>query len=363
MLRCIVKTLATLLLCLFLAASLSAEEPTRYSFEDHEEAWVPLWTFSGTMADDGSFYLVDTLKRLIVRYSRTGEAIEKFGEDSLGLDELEFHPTFIQIDPADPGRLIVQVGETGFMLLDAKTLSLIEDRGKTEPLALKNEAGRIERVYTWVAARDYLMAFADIKRKSGEWFSAFVRIPRGYAGTFTVVGEELEIRSPARQRQNLGYSFSAVAPDGETTFALLDGSSYRFLEVTPESAFTQEIKPVEKGSFKPRRPWKEWSPRTDTAEKLQQVAEGNITTHVIVDEDYFYLVRKGDSKWHLDRIPRGSDSPSKVDTRDLQSSAPHLVVVPGGDELLIVEKGKVRSLGNQLVTGFFRVDYRKLFSE
>jgi len=324
---------------LAIPAAAELKEPHSFLREDRAEK-VPLWSFSGDQGADGTFYLVDTVRRAVIRYSRDGKFLSDRTESQLFFRDREFQPTAVQVDPRDSSRLLVQSFRTDLLLFEAESLNFMDP----VPLGLKNETGDvILRLNSWVAAEQFLLAYAEIEEESGDWYSAFVRVPFEESAPFSNVGDRIEADDPIRIRQNLGHSYIALGPDGNEAFVLLDNDR-ELLQVGPDSVTPIKLSLGEK-DLTYQRPWQEWNKKgLKLVAQLGALEKADTVAHFFADEDYFYLIRRAQRKWFLSRIDR--DTGRVKDQKALPTRAHHLLVIPGENEPQVVAKGRIRAIGD-----------------
>jgi hypothetical protein len=341
--------LAGLLLALFSLPLLGAAAPGFLSIRRVELSRKPAWTVSGAFGPDGSLILVDALFRKACRFTPSGIFLDEISSPTSS-SKLAFpKPSIIN---AIPGGFLLESEDGHLIRLDDR----LKPVGAVDLLAeSKGPRHEIGALYGWtpLGKGERILAFADIRKANGNWFSAFIRVPLKEPAKFEVL-KRMELTDPARNFYLLGNLY--LASIGETGyFALMDQHPY--------------IYEVPANSSEPRRLFN--GPATRVAGERPQLAEKqgiesaravyaslehtkNFLSGLYAADDSLYLLKRtagaSGTTWLLSKIDPASPSGSKVVyTRTLPTRASHLTVVPGPNEWAFVEKGAVTGVLEQKI--------------
>jgi hypothetical protein len=218
----------------------------------------------------------------------------------------------------------------------------------------QGERGRIAAIRQWALAGDEVVLCGDVEKPGEVWGFGYVRAPLDDLEAFRFVdGAEFSgPDDPAELFCRLGYP--QIATLGDTAYFLV-------MEETPR------IFAVGAGDEAPRRlPATDLPPRPDLPGLVTPqdfptvfaaVERSRMVAGLLASEDRLYaLVREprvGGTRWSLHEIDPATGE--ELGSAEVPSTANHLLVVPGERYWAFVEKGTVRDIGVQKVTGVLRV--------
>lgn len=328
----------------------------------------PLWVISATLSfDEQSFYLVDVLSNTVNHYRLNGQLERQYKSSDFQLKD--FRPAVIQ-RYTDPKGVDSYILETGFGRLDWLDPTTFKSRGIQVKLrGIQNEQNlEITGVNTWTVSGDSIFIFGDIETPSGIPFAGYSKISIDDPTTFEVL-QEFEFSSTERLRNSLGLSFITPLPKSGASSKATDGIALlldsdqklnlRLFGGEGRTA-TQKLRPIVlPKAMAGNRPWNSWTEETRTLEKFTSLRESSTIEAVHADEESYFLLRRDRQTWKLERLDRATLR--STGSRDLPTSAAHLVFAPSASRMLFIEKGPVIGLGNQRVKSFFWIDPQNYF--
>ena len=347
-------TLLPILLVTFVASTAQAQSPVSLGAAESR----PMWIFSGSMDfDEEHFYLVDALNNSLDRYdSHTGALVASFSSEffaEVGLTN--FSPTYIRrVGEKGNGQYVLENGNSHFIWLDGETL---RPQQEIHLAGVQNHEGvEISAITTWAVDEDLILAFGDLLLPNGKYFSGYIKVPVEQPGTFEVVSPRIPVSSPVRARHYLGHSFSRSLDLG---IALIEENPRPHLQIVSADEIKEVSLPVPK-QFKTTKPWAKWNSETNTRTRFKDFERASAIVDVFGDSDFIYLVRKAGVAWFLDKIDRETEAlrTKRLPTAD---DVAHLVIIPGLDSLVTLQKKEVRSAGDQQIAAFLNIDLESWF--
>jgi hypothetical protein len=312
---------------------------TRFSFST-----PPAWTYSGVWSNN-SLLLVDVMRSSIMIYNYEGVFQRHLPAISGGHSFSE--PSTLK---AAGGRYWLEDEDGKFLSLDARLKFL------GPPLDLKMKAigpqGSIRAVLQWIPSEDHLLVFGDLY-KDNEVASAFLWVPIENPGRFEILGT-IDIEDPARTFYTVGLPLLAVV-NGEPWYLVMDEVTYlagpgrRFKFTIPGKVGREDLRRTE--LTKDRSLY-----ATQTV--FRQLEEARLLPGIYGWHGALFLLarspmERGRSTWSMMKLDPRSGSIRWH--RLIDSTANHLIVVPGEQYWAFIEKGPVHSPGVQPVNSFLRV--------
>ena len=305
--------------------------------------FLPAWTFFGCWDTGGdSFILVDTLRSQVLRYSSHGTLLDDIaGSASLGGTTITKPSVIIK----SSSGLIIEDEDGKLVWLDSayrqtKTLDLLD--------IVKNKYEDLESVWGWVPQSKELLVLGDLKSQAG-WYTALLRVPFQEPSDFEVL-QRIEISDPARSFYLLGNMYLAVLGEKSYFLSMTDypsilefgnlGTKPRILSALKEMLSVRPLLPEKRGVGSVR-------------ELFRAVERSTMPVSLYGWKDYLYgLVRENSddqTHWVLVKIDPRADR--IVRKQRIETQAKHVVLIPGPDAWLLVEKGSVLGLGQQSIDG------------
>lgn len=342
------KTLCSLVVLLLLVTSRGeAAAAGLISGEQIKFSDPPRWTTSGEWDFSGERLLVaDVLRGDILQYSSDGKLVNSTIADALP------NPGVIQRAGSD--SLWVE-SEDGHLFelsrdLQARPRPLINLLEK-----VKSTHGTLISVFNWVPlSPSEILVFGDLRREQGD-IGAVLRVPLQDPASYTIL-REIEIETLSHRFFLLGQPFLG-AVHGEPYFLVMadtpqivkpGGTGFRIVQITAS------------GRKEPYgRPELPENVTMSTAALLfKQLERSTSAAGLYGWRGFLYMLKRkpaGDGKtmWSLLKIDPKTNK--ILWTRRIDSSANHLLVVPGEKYWAFVEKGPVVGPGNQEISSFLRV--------
>lgn len=316
---------------------------------------APPWVVSGAWNTESTeFTLVDVVGARLLRYSLEGALVSECRNAKVPL------PSLIQRVGDD---YVVEAEDGGLAWLD-------DDCGYKKGIDLKNTfspnlKAYIRSVYGWTMLRDGVLLFGDLERGEGGWSSAFMYVPLAAPSSFSIV-REMAISDPARQFYLLGNPYLASA-GGKGYFLVMNETPF-VAEFDPSQANKKEGSPPPRAfrlseTFR-RRPM---LPKKDGLNKAAnlfgEIEKSTMITGIYGLDDKLFLAGRirnpklAQTQWVLEEIDRKSGKAQPF--LNLPTSASHVVLLPSQNRWAVVEKGVVKSAGNQAIESvrFFDVKF------
>jgi hypothetical protein len=317
--------------------------------EEVHPSVVPAWVVSGTWTESPlELLLVDAVGNSVLRYSSTGSFLGAV-------------PNLEGIDPSlissSPGGALLEGNDGQFVWLNRK----LEVARKLSALNLdyKSKAATLASVFAWAPASDgHIYAFGDIRREeedgSENWSSAFVRFPVAAPQKIQII-KEFSLSDPVRNFNLLGMPF--IATVGKTGYFLVMDSQPYILGWSPGRPKPIRMAlPADFGTA-PKLPEKKGVSSAGDLFKTLETASMPSGLYGWKGS-LFVLIRRSDetqkTQWLIGKVdPTGNAHPEEF---IINSSANHLVVIPGPGRWAVLEKGPVISLGQQQVKSLLLLD-------
>jgi hypothetical protein len=303
----------------------------------------PAWTYSGAWRDD-TLLLVDVLRESVRIYSADGRYMGDVPRTSSDERFSFSRPTIIQ--ETGGGRYWLEDDDGRFLLLNDR-LKVIAPGVSLKPAGPDG----LRAVYQWAPAGKDLFVFGDI-RKGEVASSAFLRVPVANPGQFKVLDTlDLDLRA----YYSVGLPFVASVNQKPwylvaDEFPYVKGpDSFKFYFTFPGKAGREVVNRPELT--------KERGPKSFRT-IFRQLEKARLPSGLYGrDGALFILVRtpvdRGRSNWSMMKFdPRARKT---LWHYSIDSTANHLLVVPGEKYWAFVEKGPVESVGVQAVDSFLRV--------
>lgn len=319
---------------------------------DSQRIWLsprPTWSISGAWTADGSSLLLVDAGGEVLEYSTRGALVRRHEVPLAGSS----HPRPSWIQPWREGYLVEQE-DAGFVIMD----SALRATGQVDLLD-GNPASdlRTAAVYQWAPiGSGELIALGDAQLKSGEWKTGLLRVTLENPPRVDVL-TELEDGDDDLDVYLVGLPLLAAVEDRAY---LVDASGRRssILEVRPGkdgSAETRRLSvPVAAGRRPLLRPYLSEPVSLDHMSlAFQELERSSMIAGIYGWEDELYLLfhrpnRGGAGKpsvWSLVRFD--PDTESLGEWIALPTAAPHITVIPGPESWAVLEKSRVRRLGEQ----------------
>lgn len=324
----------------------SAETDSSRGVTTYSLAYGPSWAYSGIWdKDEKAILLVDAPTKSIFHISILGKLVRQVITSSLGA-ESRFEPALLQVGPSG---YVVEHGEGHLMWLD-------ENYAVQDQLLLANMQDKdgylAGGIWTWVDLGGEIIAFADKGKDpmdSKGWSAAVLRFKSRKATEFETV-HDIALSSKTRVFSRLGFPVLASAR-GRAYILLVEGVP-RIHEVgsgvRPLNAFPSGYDRFpDLGEVLDR----------DTAPVMyKQIERSQAVAGLYGWGDFLYVLTRrpnavGDgTKWFVSKIDPSLDV--VVSTVPLRTSSTNIILIPGKEHWIVVEKGRVETLGKQKIDSF-----------
>jgi hypothetical protein len=346
-----------LLLFVFAPASLAAQaaqpEVRRVPLSP-----APFWTVSAVSGPDGELLVADSVSREIYRYD--GISGQRLGAVSglAGAALPKYRPSEIELAP---GGYAVEVDTAYLVFLDES----LRPSGELNVLAGSQGArGQVASLYSWSVVGGDLIAFGDVNlspsTKGGEWVTALVRIPRSDPSSFQLL-HRIDLRDPARDYALVGLDLMATI-GGDAYFLLLD-SPPKIFKVGPGALSPPTLRPEDAhllaGFQVGKLPQTQGFLKEDVIAIFGALEAAAIPAGLYGWEGRLWLLTRrplagsAGTHWELTGIDPSGRSASIV--REVPTTVPHIVAVPGPGSWRFIEKLTVTGFGKQEVTSVLEV--------
>jgi hypothetical protein len=317
----------------------------------------PGWTYSGAWRDE-TLLLVDVLKDSVRAYTAEGRYVGDLPKTSKDGKPIFSNPTIIQ--ESTGGQYWLEDNDGRFVLLD-RALKAV---GPVRNLKSAGSEG-IRAVFQWVPAGEHLFVFGDIRR-GDKAAGAFLWVPVANPEQFKVLATTavIAVNEPARAVKDPAHVFYTlglpfVASVNEKPWYLVMGDGEFPYVKGPGARKIYFTLPGKNGREMVRRP-KLTEERGPSSSRtiFSQLEEAPLPSGIYGRHGaLFILVRtpadRGRSTWSMMKIdPRTTRT---LWHYPIDSTANHLVVVPGERYWAFIEKGPVESVGDQALDSFLRV--------
>lgn len=332
---------------LVLTAAVDAASSTVIRGERIPLPEAPRWTTSGAWAAQGqSLLLADILRAEVRRYDVHGRflgALDTGYARTEGVDD----PTLVQ--GAADGSVWIEHEDGHLFRLNAQ----LQPERSLDLTGIKGPQGKILALFWWVPlGSSELLAFGHIEF-GGTVSGAVFRVPIADPTKFQIL-EKVATDSPAHRFFLIGQSFLASV-QGKPYYMLMEETPYlarpdggRLIPVRVTKDGRQELK-------RPKLP--ERITMENTSELFQKLEQTASPAGIYGWKDSLFVLMRTPGErattWSLLKINPSTNR--VVWNRVIDTSASHLVVVPGAKHWAFVEKGPVKGPGNQKVSSFLRV--------
>lgn len=307
----------------------------------------PQWSSSGAWADQGQgLLLVDVLRDEVRRYDMEGRFVGALDEDYARYKDLE-DPTLVQ--GAGGGSVWIEY-EDGHLF---KLNNQLELESSLDITGVKGPQGRVVALFWWVPlGNSELLAFGQIEEK-GTVSGAVFRVPVADPAKFRIL-EKVAVDSPSHRFFLTGQSFLASV-QGKPYYMIMDKTPYL---ARPDGGRLIPVRITKSGSEPLTRPELPERVNMDTTPLLFKTLETVAGPAGIYGwGNFLYVLMRTPEEqglvWTLLKIDPKTNQ--VVWNRVIETTASHLVVVPGEKYWAFVEKGPVKGPGNQKVFSFLRV--------
>jgi hypothetical protein len=312
----------------------------------------PGWTNSGAWTEKGDLLIADSLRKKILRYSRDGREL-----GSLPGALAEVNNLSPQILGSSGGKLITESRGGDLIVLDRGYASMTRVDIHSKSLPADPKSARIGALSQWEFIGNDILAFSTLAGpKESDYSLGVISFPIDRPETFKNF-------LPLKYDESLSTFYRL----GHHYLTSLDGIGYIVLmdsKISVRRAVDDRLEYVgtlpSQIDFSPQLPSFE-SP-DDLPLIMKMVEASTMPTGLYGWEHSLYLLwRKPEGAktlWFLTRI-----YPNKQPrTVSIKTSANHLTVVPGPNAWAFVEKGRVRSWGEQNIDSILLVPAERIRS-
>lgn len=311
---------------------------------------APRWTTSGAWAAQGqSLLLADVLRAEVRRYDVHGRflgALNAGYARAEGVDD----PALVQ--GAAGGSVWIEHEDGHLFKLNAQ----LQPERSLDLAGVKGPQGKIIALFWWVPlGSSELLAFGHIEA-GGNVSGAVFRVPIADPAKFQIL-EKVAPGSPAHRFFLTGQSFLASV-QGKPYYMIMEETPYL---VRPDGGRLIPVRLTKDGRQPLRRP--ELPGRItmeNTSELFRKLEQAASPAGIYGWKDSLFVLMRTPGEratiWSLLKIDPSTNR--VVWNRVVNTSANHLVVVPGAKYWAFVEKGPVKGPGNQKVSSFLRVPAR-----
>jgi len=239
------------------------------------------------------------------------------------------------------GSRLLRIG-AGLRAVGESPLSELTTRGEES----------LQGLFLWdVTASGDLIACGDLKRGEN-WDSGFYRLPAGGGDIVELLG--YGPTDPLNIFCRLGLDL--IATIGDTAYFVVMEQPPRIYRHAPGDPVALPL-----ASFPPHASaapgLAPLPPREEFAALLLDVENSDMVVGLYADDELLYALHRDHTAagvdWLLVKIDPQTDE--VVGTLRVPSGANHLMVAPGPEEWVFIEKGPVKSLGDQTLAGILRV--------
>ena len=217
--------------------------------------------------------------------------------------------------------------------------------------------GHVRSLYNWTVTNSLLISYSDINTSDDRWLTRLV------ACSFESASPCQALASPTLERADLilyilGNPYLAASGEVAFFFDLRAAKIYRAQPTGDGSMGSTLLSDLSAEQFLLPHLGTQ-STLHDAVGVYREVEAAKMPIGLYAwDGKVYTLIRspgaKGGTVWTL--IKLDATSGRELARIDLDSQAPHLVVVPGDSWWAFVEKGSVKALGDQPITGILFVD-------
>ncbi len=318
---------------------------------------APFWTVSAVSGPNGELLVADSVSREIFRYSLGNGNLIGAVEGLHNVPVPKYRPSDIELAP---GGYAVEADTAYLIFLDEN----LHPTGELNVLTgSQGSRGQVASLYSWLVGEGDVIAFGDVNlsapAEAGHWVSALVRVPRDDPASFELL-HQVGLQDSARDYALVGLQLMARV-GGDTYFLLMD-STPQILKVGSGGASQMALRPEDSAfleGFKVTR-----LPRTngffkeDVISIFGALEQATIPVGLYSWEGRLWLLTRRPAEsagthWELRGIDPSGRTASIV--REVPSTVPHLVVVPGPDSWQFIEKLAVKGFGSQQIKSVLEV--------
>lgn len=307
----------------------------------------PLWSSSGAWVGEGqSLLLVDVLRDQVRRYDKNGR-FDGALDDHFAKSRGQKLPVLVQ--GAADGSVWIEYEDGNLFKLNSQ----LQPESVVKLTGAEGPQGSVIALFWWVPlGSSELLAFGQID-VGGEVWGAVLQIPVEVPGNFKVL-ERVAIDSPAHRFFLTGQSFLASV-EGKPYYMIMDEIPYL---AKPDGGRLIPVRLTKSGSQPLKRPELPQRVTMETTKVLfDRLEQASAPAGIYGWKDSLYvLMRRPGNRgtvWSLLKINPSNNQ--VIWNRTIDTSASHLVVIPGEKSWAFVEKGPVEGPGRQKVLSFLRV--------
>lgn len=350
----IMRILASATLAMVISAAALAASPESCRKVQFSKG-RPGWTTSGVWTEKGELLIVDSLRKKILRYSRDGRELGNLPGALAELNNLS-----PQILWSSNGKLVAESQGGDLIVLDQGYASMtrVDIHLKNLPTTTKLKSAHIGALSQWEPVGNNILAFSTLTGpKKNDYSLGVITFPANRPEAFKNL-------LPMKYDESLSTFYRL----GHHYLTSLDGVGYIVLmdsKVSVQRVRGDRLEYVGKLpsqiDLSPLLP--SFEAPDDLPLIMKAVEASTMPTGLYGWEHSLYLLwRKPEGAttlWFLTRI-----YPEKLPERtiSIRTSANHLTVIPGPDAWAFVEKGPVRSWGEQTIDSISLVPAERIRS-
>lgn len=312
----------------------------------------PLWVNEGAWLGAKSFAMVDVLRNTLLRYGTDGQLLDATDHFTLQNGQ-KVQPKKVRSSGA--GLLVLELGANRLVWLDPSGKPIRE----MDLLHRQGSEGRLEGILDWtIAGEDTVLAIGNILHPDGTWTSGLIRIPVASKGFETIKTWNAE--APSGTYYRLGQPYLATL--GGKGYFLEIGETLSLYEVSVSAAACslRRVGSVPGGITKSsQRDLTRFQAFSEAAALYQLIESLEVPAGLYAADGRLFLLRRprsqstGDVSWRFEEID--PERGELVRTVTLPTSAHHLTIIPGTNQWAVVQKGVVKSIGQQSIDSVFFV--------
>lgn len=313
-----------------------------------------LWATSGAWAENGALFVVDALLGKVLVISADGEVATGLANESAST------PGSVGSKPRRPSMIRTIDGE--YLLKDEMSAQILHidsffnssSSSPVNPRVVAEDAGgqrkgKLQRIYDWSPLGDGYLAFGDLEKPKGEWYSAFLY--------FDSSGRQQIFKKFAVDDQVCNHylrDMPYIATLGDVGYILFLDERPKIGEVRVGIGDVQELKSFPKDfqnrpRLESRLEWTTTGQGPKQATYFYEILEhSTMAAGLYAWKGYLYLLAKkaaenGETPWWLIKLDPHREA-KEISRVRLPTKASHLTVVPG-DFWALIEKGPVQGIG------------------
>lgn len=297
---------------------------------------LPIWSMSGAWRGD-TLLLADSFGKRVMNYRRSHGYLGD--EDSLLAQMMHLRP--LAIAPYGQGWAVQF--QDRLVVLDASMRAVLNENFKQTD----RQGVGLAKLYSWAAGSEHFYSCSDYLSGVEKWHRGIVRFKADEPWKFVPLKE---LSHEEMLFCNLGYPM--VATLGDTGYALVMSDRPVIEAYSPKAEDGTPLANVDFGNRPDIPPYTTYN---EFAMTMRGVEALDAPVAIFGWKNHLYVLRRqprveGSTIWRLLKIdPEGTGE--IVADVVLPSTSPHLMVIPGKDEWALVEKGRVRRIGDQDVLG------------